>query len=156
MDTLYTETQGFPWWVYALLAPTLIIFGYPMYTGDYVSSWTLVTLGIVLVVIALILFWRLRTTITDTDLQFSIQPWVNKSIPWSEVQTAEVIDYGFVGGWGIRLWTGFGTVYNTRGSYGLHVTLKSGKQFVLGTQKPERLREIVDQIKLNSQGSARQ
>ncbi len=36
---------------------------------------------------------------------------------------------------GIRVWTKYGTVYNAQGKIGLSIKLKSGKQFVIGTQK---------------------
>lgn len=51
----------------------------------------------------------------------------------------KVINYGFVGGWGIRLWTKYGTVYNVSGNKGLFIKLKNGKTMVIGTQKSQEL-----------------
>ena len=44
----------------------------------------------------------------------SFIPFVKKRIKWTEIKKAEVVNYGFVGGWGIRLSIEYGTVYNIR------------------------------------------
>ena len=59
---------------------------------------------------------------------------------------AEIVNYGFVGGWGIRLWTKYGTVYNMRGNKGLAIALTDGNKFLIGTQKPEELTAILEKI----------
>ena len=56
------------------------------------------------------------------------------------------MNYGCVGGWGIRLWTKYGTIYNIKGNKGLAVKLLSGKKFLIGTQKGNELSEIVKKI----------
>jgi hypothetical protein len=71
---------------------------------------------------------------------------VRKKIDWEEVANAQVVDYGFVGGWGIRLFTSYGTVYNIRGRFGLALELKSGKKLLIGTQKPEALKAFIAQL----------
>jgi len=56
-----------------------------------------------------------------------------------------VVDYGFVGGWGVRWWTKFGTVYNVMGRIGLAIELKNGKKLLIGTQKKTEVGAIVKQ-----------
>jgi hypothetical protein len=73
-------------------------------------------------------------------------PFVKKRIDWKDVKSAEVLDYGFVGGWGIRLWTAYGTVYNVKGTKGIAIELLNGKKFLIGTQKETELREILEKI----------
>ena len=70
-------------------------------------------------------------------------PFVSKCIPWTNIKHAEVINYGFVGGWGIRLGGTYGTVYNIKGRKGLSIELKDGHKFIIGTQKPEELRHFI-------------
>lgn len=53
------------------------------------------------------------------------------------------MNYGFVGGWGVRLWTAFGTVYNVRGKMGLAIKLKDGTKFLIGTQKEMELKSVI-------------
>lgn len=74
-------------------------------------------------------------------------PFANKVTPWAEIENAEVVNYGFVGGWGVRLGTRYGTVYNVKGNKGLAVQLKSGKKYLIGTQKPEELMTFLEHLK---------
>ena len=73
-------------------------------------------------------------------------PLVKKRVNWKEIKTAEIVNYGFVGGWGIRLWTKYGTVYNMKGNKGLAIALTDGNKFLIGTQKPEELTAILEKI----------
>ena len=73
-------------------------------------------------------------------------PFIKKHVDWNEVKSIKVIDYGFVGGWGIRLGTTFGTVYNIKGKMGLAIELINGKKFLIGTQKAEELQIILKEI----------
>lgn len=89
----------------------------------------------------LALFWsmRLKTRIDRQGIRMNFFPFTGKQVGWNEVRKAEVVDYGFVGGWGIRTGTKYGTVYNTRGRVGLALELKNGKKFLIGTQRPDEL-----------------
>ena len=63
---------------------------------------------------------------------------------WKEIKKVEIVTYGFVGGWGIRLWTKYGTVYTIKGNKGLAIELLNGKKFLIGTQKETELNKIVE------------
>ena len=89
---------------------------------------------------------KLSTMIDEKGIKMSYFPFVNKSFDWLEIKTVRVINYGFVGGWGIRFWTKHGTVYNVRGNKGLLVELKNGKSFVIGTQKQEELKSVLHEL----------
>lgn len=102
---------------------------------------------IILIAVSLLfLFMRLDTKVDDRGISFKFFPFVKKEYMWSEISSAKVVDYGFVGGWGIRLYTSFGTVYNVKGSKGLAIELKDEKKFCLGTQRPEELQNILSSI----------
>ena len=87
----------------------------------------------------------LHTEIDEKEIRFKMFPFVNKTVSWDSIKSAEVINYGFVGGWGIRLFTKYGTVYNVSGKIGLALQLKNGKKLVIGTQKEDQLKQIVQQ-----------
>lgn len=72
----------------------------------------------------------------------------NRQFLWAEIESANVIEYGFVGGWGIRMGTKYGTVYNVKGKMGIQIILKSGKKFVIGTQKHKELTDVLDQYRV--------
>ena len=88
----------------------------------------------------------LHTKIDENQIHFKMFPFVNKTISWNSIESAEVIQYGYVGGYGIKMFTKYGTVYNVAGHSGLALKLKNGKKLMIGTQKAEELTEIVNNI----------
>ena len=77
----------------------------------------------------------------------SLFPFIKKRVSWKEIKSAEVVNYGFVGGWGIRLWTNFGTVYNIKRNKGLAIELTNGKKFLIGTQKETEMNKVMEEIR---------
>lgn len=94
--------------------------------------------------IALFLFMQLKTEIDEKGIHMRYRPFLKKTTEWKDIESAQVINYGFVGGWGIRIWTSYGTVYNTGGKMGLAIKLKNGKKFLIGTKKEKELREFME------------
>lgn len=150
MKPLFQEKQRFnQWWLWALLiissvAPVIIL--YKEFTSSTSTSGSLSALIILFLVTVLFVVLKMKTTITQKSIQLVYFPFVWKTINIDDIASMEVINYGFVGGWGIRLWTSYGTVYNVRGNKGLHIKLKNGKQLVIGTQKPKELEKVVEQL----------
>lgn len=89
------------------------------------------------------MFIRLKTVIDNEKIQISFFPFTRKNVKWDDIESVKIVDYGFVGGWGIRLGTKYGTVYNIKGSKGLAIELKNGKKFLIGTQKEKELNNII-------------
>lgn len=158
MRPLFTETQRFnQWWIWLII---LLSSGVPFVVfvqqiilgktfGTNPISDTAVVLMLLLPLAIILLFYmiRLQTNITHETLSFRFIPFVKRTIPWSEIASFKMINYGFVGGYGIRLTMKYGTVYNIKGKEGLFVKLKNGKTFVIGTQKPEELERAIEQLK---------
>ena len=101
-----------------------------------------------LAVLILFITMKLETEIDQDKIHFQMFPFTKKEWNWSEVKSAKVVNYGFVGGWGIRIGTKYGTVYNIKGKMGLAIELKNGKKYCIGTQKPEALSEVIKLIKI--------
>lgn len=157
MKPLFTESQRFnQWWIWLIVifacGVPFIIFVQQIIlgkkVGDHPMSDTAVMLSLIIPLIFIVLFYsmQLKTSITREALSFRFVPFVNRTIPFTEIESFKVINYGFVGGWGIRFTMKYGTVYNIRGNKGLHIKLKNGKQLIIGTQKPEELEKIINQI----------
>ena len=156
MNNSFKEEQKFTqWWLWLILIVVTATIAFGVYKqiilgepfGTKPASNSVLILSFVLLIAILMLFWfmRLKTTINSSGIDFKFTPFVHKKTAWNEIESAEVINYGFVGGWGIRLWTKYGTVYNAKGNKGLAIQLKSGKNFLIGTQKEEELRKIIKQ-----------
>lgn len=146
----YQETQRFDQiWIWALLIGLNLIPAVGIYRQTILDlpfgNNPLPDAGLwALQLFTLFLLWgisrlRLYTSINATRINIRFYPLAQQTIDWSEVQKAEIVNYGFVGGWGIRLTSRYGTVYNTRGNMGLLLKLKNGKKVCVGTQQPKLL-----------------
>ncbi|AIZ42028.1 hypothetical protein [Cellulophaga baltica] len=152
---LFYEEQKFTqWWLWLLL---LLIIGYLLfdlisfsYSSDEIftvgtiifNTENLIPLILVCLVILLFLILKLKTTLSQDYIQISFFPFFTKKWNWSEINTTDIVTYGFVG-YGIRLSLKYGTVYNIKGNHGLAIHLKNGKKLMVGTQKPEELANVI-------------
>lgn len=155
MKIQFTEEQKFTqWWLWLILIGIAIfpIIGIykqislrEQYGGSATSNLELILFSVLVFgVIILFLVMKLKTEIDENEIRMKFFPLVKRQVNWNDVKTAHVLNYGFVGGWGIRLWTSYGTVYNTKGNKGLAIELKNGKKFVIGTQKAVELQKILE------------
>ena len=110
-------------------------FGQQPMSNTGLTLFSLLMLGVT----ALFSILQLNTEIDDHEIRIVFVPLIKRRIPWDEIKRIEVVDYGFVGGWGIRPWTRYGTVYNTRGRHGVAIELNNGKKCLIGTQKVSEL-----------------
>jgi hypothetical protein len=141
---LFQETQKFDqWWLgMIILGLVLILVSFFNWSESFVDQWTIdkiITSVLVLGILVLFLTSKMTTTITDEKIRVSFFPFLKREFFWYGLHQAQIIDYGFVGGWGIRIWTSYGTIYNVRGSKGIHIKT-ADQQYLIGTQKEEELR----------------
>lgn len=148
----FKEEQKFaPWvlWLVRGISASLIVLSVYLYIWVDITPWFLLWVIIASLLLPAILIFllielpRLRTQIDKTGVHMTFKPFSKKVYKWPDIESAEVIDYGFVGGWGVRLGTKYGTVYNTQGREGLHLKLKTGKQVVIGTQQKSKLERVI-------------
>lgn len=135
----FKEVQKFSqWWLWLLLLSlgALLFYMGPANLGALV----------LLVISLLFLTMRLITQVDEEGIKFNFFPFLKRAYSWQEIISARVVEYGFMGGWGIRLFTSYGTIFNVKGSKGLAVELKNGKKFCLGTQRPDELQKILSSI----------
>lgn len=153
---LFSEEQQFgQWWLWLILgggaALVIIPFIYQLVSGNPIGSkpapnmvlgaFSLMMLGMLIMFARL----KLKTSIDQNMIRMSYGIFGSKKISWSDVETVDVVNYGFVG-YGMRLSRNHGTVYNVDGKYGLFITLKNGKKFTIGTQKKEELEDFLGLI----------
>ena len=154
----FSEKQRFnQWWLYLLLGTVLLYALIPafkqfqegvLFTKELTDKDNmLVVIAILLVVNGFIFLVHLKTHIDHSGIKMNFFPLKSKFVVWENIKSISVVNYGFVGGWGIRLWTKFGTVYNVKGKIGLSIKLVNGDQFLIGTQKPEELKGFLKQEK---------
>lgn len=155
MKIEFKEEQKFTqWWLWLLLIGIGLIPVYGIYRqliqgevfGDNPMSGTGLIFFAIFVfgIIALFWFMKLKTEIDQKEIRMTFIPFTKRNVQWNDIKSAKVVNYGFVGGWGIRLWTKYGTVYNTKGNKGLAIKLQNGKKFLIGTQKETELNKILE------------
>lgn len=155
MEIAYKEEQRFTqWWLWLIL----IVIGFRAVSGIYkhfipgeklgdksMSDFGLIVFcALIFGLIALFWLMRLKTEIDQNEIRMNFFPFVKKRINWKEIKNAEIVNYGFVGGWGIRFGTKYGTVYNTKGNKGLAIELLNEKKILIGTQKETELKKMVE------------
>ncbi|MFB3851857.1 MAG: hypothetical protein ACE14Q_08050 [Acidobacteriota bacterium] len=103
----------------------------------------LLPLGFIVLIFFFTFNLRLVIEITPYELRFKMIPLMFKKKVYqlTEIEKCELVVYKPIaeyGGWGIRrgreMWA-----YNVYGNRGVVVYLRSGKKFLLGSQKPEEL-----------------
>lgn len=156
MKVLFREVQKFNyWWIWAMLILITLIPSYGIYKqvilgipfGDNPTSDIGLLVFLIIMLLLLLMFGmiRLTTEFTETFIDIRYFPFLKKRFHFSDIGSMEIVDYGFVG-YGIRLGTSYGTVYNTRGSKGLSIVLNDGKKYCVGTQKPEEIQTVIGNL----------
>lgn len=107
----------------------------------------LFTLLPLLLVIFLFFYTSLDSRIDERGIQAVFRPFSfsKKQFKWEEIQTIEVVQYRPLkdyGGWGYRMGKK-GNAMNVKGNRGFQIQLKNGKQFLIGTQRPDEVKKVV-------------
>lgn len=154
---IYTEKQKFTqWWLWAIFIglDALLVYGciQQIILGKPLGDNPVPDIGLVLMSVFMFLFsylfWQisLKTEIDQTGITLQMKPFFKeRKFVWDEISSAEIIQYGFVG-YGVRVSTKHGTVYNTKGNKGLAIELKNGEKVLIGTQREDEIRPIIEQL----------
>lgn len=152
---LFYEKQKFnqKWlWIIIILANTA---GFHALYQDYQKdnfAFTILVGYCIFIAIFILLFYfmNLETTITKEAIAIKYFPFHLKKRMYSfaEIQHLEVIKYnpiGDYGGWGVRL-SRYGKAFNVKGEYGLKLYFTNRKPLLIGTQKPDELKKILEPL----------
>ena len=151
----FTENQKFKqWWVWVILigiaAISIIGIVRQLIFKEPIGDKPMSDLGLILFAIFVFVFvsffiiMRLDTVIDRSGIIMHFVPFVKNKVKWEDVKSLSVVNYGFVGGWGIRFGSSYGTIYNVKGKMGLAIELKNDKKFLIGTQRPQEIQNIID------------
>lgn len=85
------------------------------------------------------IFRSLTIEISDTELAWHFgSGWPRRRVRLSEIVSVKPIRTSVMNGWGIH-YTRRGRLYNVSGFGAVAIRLRSGRQFCLGTDEPEKL-----------------
>ncbi len=156
----YYEVQKFnKWWMKLILAIPLLIFIIGIALGKNQSEQgtpMLISSVVVVFVAVLFYFTKLETRLDETGITIRFFPFqrVYYYVKWEELESVQVRKYKPImeyGGWGLRYSFRNGKAYNISGNQGLQLVLKSGKKFLIGTQKHTELAQFLTQLKAENQ-----
>ena len=151
---VFQETQRFRQiWIWALI---LGISGFsisslfllegkaPLTFGDLAFP-----IGMVLLLNVLFLGFKLSSQIDGDSLSYRFFPFTRwRTFRFEEIETLELVEYNGLweyGGWGIK-WNGDTWSYTTGGKWGV-IVKTTDKKFLLGTQQPEQIRQVIAEFK---------
>ncbi|QIE59025.1 hypothetical protein G5B37_05440 [Rasiella rasia] len=162
---LFHESQKFNqvWLVILMMSTVAITIGalamsYPKVAPSEMTDFLAVsipTVVLVLTITVLIFTTRLETKIDSVGVHYGFWPFQRKlrTASWHEIQSCRVRKYSPLrefGGWGYKFsLSGHGKVYNTKGNMGIQIVFNSGKKTLVGTQKPEEARQILERFTKN-------
>ncbi len=155
----FSEVQKFrQWWLWALLIGVVMVpvaityFNHDQKVSGGLATEMLIGAAVPLLILVLFYIMQLRTKIDETGIYYRFFPihFQVLVISWEEVTKAYVRQYSPIleyGGWGIRYGLGGkGKAYNVSGNMGLQLELNTGKKILIGSQQPNELNELLDQL----------
>lgn len=133
---MYRHTQ-IGWLIVAVVGfPALLT----LFSGDMLNgAW--IPFSFFLVV--LVLFCVLTVEVNAEEVVSFGPGLIRRRIRIEEIDTCTPVINKWWFGWGLRIIPG-GVMFNVSGLRAVHLTLKNGKQFRIGTDEPERLMEALD------------
>lgn len=158
----FQESQTFRqlWLLAILLGSDLLmvylIIRFSVFETEEMDMAAIIILGITLVMMILLtigfLAVQLVTEIRQDGVYFKFKPFQKKykEIRFEELESVRVKKYNPIkdyGGWGIRIrGKKVGKAYNVSGDIGIYFVFKDGKKFLLGTQKPESVKKVLQRL----------
>jgi hypothetical protein len=157
---VFIEEQRFTqWWLYIIMIIPLFVVIFPfIFNHEEMNNNKEAILGIsislliMIAIIGLVLFIRLKTKIDEQGIYYQFFPlnFNQKFISWNDISKCYVRKYKPIleyGGWGIKSRIFFrnsnGVAYNIKGNIGLQLKLKNGKKILIGTQKMNEVERVL-------------
>lgn len=162
-DILFTERQQFrQWWIWLILLGVNGMLLYGAFQQGFAgrqfgdtpisNAGLLFIVGLTLLLTVLFFILRLDTQIKKNGIYVRFFPFhiSFKEYPWDNISKSFVRQYnpiGEYGGWGLRLGLfGKGKAYNVSGNKGLQIVFTDNRKVLIGTGKPDELRDALKKI----------
>ena len=103
-----------------------------------------------LLVVGVFALLRLDTRLDTRGISYQMRPLRQARLDWAQIRSAQVRQYspiGEYGGWGFRGLYSQNRALNVAGNHGLQLELADGRRLLLGTQRPDELRQVLAQLR---------
>ena len=117
--------------------------------GFQLNNTTIYPLCIVFLGFGWVFMMRLSTAIDEVGIRFRFNylPFAHNDFKWEDVKLVHIITYNpWFTGYGLRLLTRWGIVYNTKGRQGLQIILNNGKPYLVGTQQAIEMQTVLKEL----------
>lgn len=148
---IFEEKQRFnQWWLWLTLVGLVAIFFYQRFPIELNQEF-FISFGVLALVVGFLLSIQLFTRVDEHGIHVKMFPFHLKTVsyPWTDLYSAEVVEYSPIaeyGGWGLRI-SRKGKAFNVKGNKGIKIQTADGKNRMIGTQKFEEAKEVVEQYK---------
>lgn len=155
MKSEFKEQQSFRQkWLWILLIGLTVLFVFAVVKSNLEQPEQAIhyfLISIPFLLLFLFVFLRLDTKIDKNGIFYKWHPFSlkNKHIKWDEIDRIFVRKYAPLteyGGWGVR-YNFKGWAHNVSGNTGIQIILKSGKRILIGTQKPDKVEQVLEELK---------
>jgi len=137
----YEHTQ-FGYFITIAIVAAMVAIGIIM--ADIGINWIAAAVLVILAVIV-VLFHRLTVVINEEELVVQFGPGViRKRFKLNEIASCQAVRIPWYYGWGIRA-TPQGMVFRVSGFHAVQIKLTIGKEFLIGTDVPQELKEAIRQ-----------
>lgn len=140
----HTQRSAVSLFVFCLagMIPVGLLLSGALASADVGARITIVAAAVVMLISAFTLS-SLTIAVRDDQLSWWFGPGiVKKTVPLSTIVSVEPTTTSILNGWGIHL-TGRGWLYNIAGRHAVLVTQQDGKRFLLGTDEPDGLAQVI-------------
>ncbi len=149
---VFEEKQRFgQWWVWAILLAVLGLSVNGIWNKENIQTSDVVVPAVAFGLVAFLLLGStLKTRIDEKGVHVKFFPFILKthSYSWEDLYSVEIATYSPLadfGGWGYRIsFKGKGRAYNVKGNKGIQLITSDGKKRLIGTQKPEEAKQIIN------------
>ncbi len=160
---VFLEEQRFnQWWfrlllvIIAIITILVVAKSYSELENDATAFWiSIFTGGFTILLLFLIAFsFKLKTRIDEQGIHYGFWPFhlKLKTTRWSEIEKCYVTEYNPIadyGGWGYKVvsFRKKGAALNVKGNIGIQIVFKDGKKLLIGTQKEEEAKKVLETYK---------
>ncbi len=162
---VFKEEQRFSqlWLIILIIFSSLVPIGvvineYQKDEKPFSLEMVLLIIFVILLPLAIVFVFKLSTRIDEQGIHYRFFPFhfSDKKISWNEISKAYVRTYdplGEYGGWGLKGGNFFnkskGTAINVAGDIGIQLELKNGKKLLIGTQKENEAKSVIQTYQNN-------
>jgi hypothetical protein len=148
---IFEETQRFrQWWLWLMVTFVIAVLTFKQFTATSPVQASPALLAVMVGIALLLWLIKLEMKISSEGVLVRLFPFhlAFKNHSWETISRAEVQKYSPIfdyGGWGYRIGFG-GKALNISGNMGLQLHFTNGKKLLIGTQRPDELRSVLQQL----------